>query len=408
MSATRKKLSGAQNRKRASHRIDEEAQSAAKMRRWLRESAASLAPSDSDIQNATTATERSDDGEESLSPVLCQEQDDDTQLATSDLPQSASQQEGEIIDLMDPGAWPDTEKMTDMQRSFLSNQAVLLNDKHPNNIEFKFTERNGRRLTYSMWFRTMTNKENIKRTWLVYSKTKNSIYCFACKLYSNVFTPLSALRSVGFINWKKASERLAEHEASQAHKECVIKWKTRLQQIKSCQGIDRDVELLIQSEKEKWRQILHVVMDAVMYLATNCLSFRGSKETINDLTINYPQPNQGNFLNLIILLAKHNPTLKLHLDHLQKGQVSYLSKTVQNEIIQLLACNVRNTIIDEIKGANYFTIMFDCTPDIAHNEQMSQVFQYVKITGSECEIKESFIDFVQVGGKTGEYITQQI
>ncbi|XP_071051068.1 zinc finger MYM-type protein 5-like [Onthophagus taurus] len=339
MSATRKKLSGAQNRKRASHRIDEEAQSAAKMRRWLRESAASLAPSDSDIQNATTATERSDDGEESLSSVLCQE----------------------IIDLIDPGAWPDTEKMTDQQRSFLSNQTVLLNDKHPNNIEFKFTERNGRRLTYSMWFRTMTNKENIKRTWLVYSKTKNSIYYSACKLYSNVFTPLSALRSVGFINWKKASERLAEHEASQAHKECVIKWKTRLQQIKSCQGIDRDVELLIQPEKEKWRQILHVVMDAVMYLATNCLSFRGSKETINDLTINYPQPNQGNFLNLIILLAKHNPTLKLHLDHLQKGQVSYLSKTVQNEIIQLLACNVRNTIIDEIKGANYFTIMFDCT-----------------------------------------------
>ncbi|XP_071051067.1 zinc finger MYM-type protein 1-like [Onthophagus taurus] len=39
---------------------------------------------------------------------------------------------------------------------------------------------------------------------------------------------------------------------------------------------------------------------------------------------------------------------------------------------------------------------------------MSQVFRYVKITGSECEIKESFIDFVQVDGKTREYITQQI
>ena len=193
------------------------------------------------------------------------------------------------MDLIDPGTWPDPKKMTDQERSFFSKQAVILNDKQPNNIEIRSTQRNGRHLTNSMWFRVMENNENIKRTWLLYSKTKNTIYCMACKLYDSVST--SALRTVGLISWKKASERLAEHAASQTHKECIIKWTTRLKQRKSSQGIDRDIERLFHSEKEKWRQIIYAIIDAVMYLATNCLSFRGSKETLSDLTANFLQPS---------------------------------------------------------------------------------------------------------------------
>ncbi|XP_044766148.1 uncharacterized protein LOC123322270 [Coccinella septempunctata] len=254
----------------------------------------------------------------------------------------------------------------------------------------------------------MANKEKFKRSWLVYSKTKNALYCTACKLFANSCP--SALGKDGFINWKNASERLAEHDISPVHKhkECFIKWKTRLQQMKSCLGIDCDIERQIHSEKEKWRHILHVAMDAVMYLATNCLSFRGSKESQIDFTQHCLQLSRGNFLNLINLLAKYDPTLKCHLDHLKKGQTSYLSKTIQNEMIDLMAIKVRNNIINEIKEANYFTIMFDCTPDVSHTEQMSQVIRYLKRTESGYEIKESFIDFLEVDGKTGEYISQRI
>ncbi|KFM74271.1 hypothetical protein X975_04207, partial [Stegodyphus mimosarum] len=90
----------------------------------------------------------------------------------------------------------------------------------------------------------------------------------------------------------------------------MIKWKIRLQQMKSCQGIDHDIEKLIHTEKEKWREILHIIMDAVFYLSTNYLSFRGSDETPSSLLTKCPRPSQGNFLNLMTLLAKHNSTLK--------------------------------------------------------------------------------------------------
>ena len=329
-------------------------------------------------------------------------------------PHLGGQQEDENLktfDLSDSGSWPVTEKMTDQQRSFLSSQAVLLAEKHPENVDFRYTERDGRHLTSSMWYRTLPNNEKVKRSWLIYSKTKNAIFCTPCTIYQKhapAAAATSTLCTTGFINWKKASERLTEHEVSQMHRECMIKWKIRVQQMKSCQGIDHDVERLIYTEKEKWRQILHIVMDAVLYLSTNCLSFRGHDENPSGLITECPRPSQGNFLNLISLLAKHNSNLKYQLEHLKKGQVSYLSKTIQNEIVDIMAKTVRNSILNDIKEAKYYTIMFDCTPDVSHTEQMSQVIRYVKKCGDVCEIKESFIDFIEVAGKTGEYTSQRI
>ncbi|VEN56975.1 unnamed protein product [Callosobruchus maculatus] len=438
MSAPRKKLSGAEYRKKARSKQLQGKQCADKMKNWLLRgggpsvSAASeidiqldeledvsrTLPDQMDQDFSPTVTKQSlsTDFIEQTSPPslsMCEEQLGRTKPEYEESESSSHSDSDELqkngLDFTDPGNWPGVEKMTDQQRSLFSNQAALLAENHPENIEFRSTERNGRHLTSSMWYRTLANCERVKRSWLIYSKTKNAIICACCKIYQKPSSAAtSALCSTGFINWKKVSERLAEHEATQMHKECMIKWKTRLQQMKSCQGIDQDIERAIHTEKEKWRQILRIVMDAVLYLSTNCLSFRGSNETPSDLITQCPQPSQGNFLNLIALLAKHNSTLKFQLEHLKKGQVSYLSKTIQNEIIDIMAKTVRNSILNDIKEAKYYTIMFDCTPDVSHTEQMSQVIRYVKKTGNVCEIKESFIDFIEVAGKTGEIICQQI
>lgn len=66
----------------------------------------------------------------------------------------------------------------------------------------------------------------------------------------------------------------------------------------------------MQTEKEKWRQILRIVMDSVLYLSTNCLSFYDTDESPINLMNDISQTSQGNFWNLISLLAKHNSTLK--------------------------------------------------------------------------------------------------
>nr|CAI5823594.1 unnamed protein product [Callosobruchus analis] len=93
------------------------------------------------------------------------------------------------FDLTDPGNWPAVEKMTDQQRSFFSNQAVLLAENHPENIEFRYTERNGRRLTSSMWYRTLANCERVKISWHLFSKAKNAIFVRAARFIRKYLLP---------------------------------------------------------------------------------------------------------------------------------------------------------------------------------------------------------------------------
>ncbi|XP_035229716.1 zinc finger MYM-type protein 5-like, partial [Stegodyphus dumicola] len=129
---------------------------------------------------------------------------------SSHLGESGQQKEDlKTFDLLDPGSWPITEKMKDQQRSFLSSQAVLLAKKHPENIDLRSTEQDGRHLTSSLWYRTLANSEKFKRSWLVYSKPKNAIFCSPCKIYQKHATATtSALCTTGFINRKKSFRKV--------------------------------------------------------------------------------------------------------------------------------------------------------------------------------------------------------
>lgn len=69
---------------------------------------------------------------------------------------------------------------------------------------------------------------------------------------------------------------------------------------------------------------------------------------------------------------------------------------------------VRQTILNQIKKSKYFSILFDCTPDKSHQEQMSQTIRYVDISNGEIMIKESFIDFICTNEKSGLGLSNEI
>jgi hypothetical protein len=86
--------------------------------------------------------------------------------------------------------------------------------------------------------------------------------------------------------------------------------------------------------------------------------------------------------------------------------LSYSSPDIQNELINLLGARVRQTIISSIQKVKYYSIIFDTTPDNVHMEHMSQIFRFVEIQRNSVEIKEAFIDFIDL--KTAEIITAEI
>lgn len=70
---------------------------------------------------------------------------------------------------------------------------------------------------------------------------------------------------------------------------------------------------------------------------------------------------------------------------------------------------VRSTILDEVREAKYYCLMFDSTPDISHKDQFVQVLRYVKISDGKVHIMERFVDFLPIEGrKTAELLTDAI
>lgn len=105
----------------------------------------------------------------------------------------------------------------------------------------------------------------------------------------------------------------------------------------------------------------------------------------------------GNFMRSVHLLAEYDPILNQLLND-EKKKVKYFSWKVQNEVIELLATNIRNHICDEIRNSQCFSIIMDSTQDIVKLDQVSVVIRYVVLNYEDLDIsiKESFLGFFKI------------
>jgi len=103
-------------------------------------------------------------------------------------------------------------------------------------------------------------------------------------------------------------------------------------------GVDSELQKHIQQNKQKWRDVLTRLLDCVKYLASQNLPVWGHDESLCQTDSHNP----GNFLALLDLLAKYDPVLNSRMTYVRANphSTSYLSPSVQNELIGLLASSV--------------------------------------------------------------------
>ena len=224
----------------------------------------------------------------------------------------------------------------------------------------------------------------------------------------------------GFRLWTKASEHFKKHflepEASHGkkqgqfkkHMECVSKGEAFRAMMENRQ---KSVENMFEREKEetveKNRDGLRSIVPIVIFCGQHNLPLRGHRD---DWHGTHAQSNReqsfGNCRALIeFRIEAGDLKLKQSIENAPKN-CTYLSKTTQNELINILGDVIRDEILGEIRKATYFSISADEAADCSNKEQLSLTIRSVD---SSDKVREEFIEFDHCKeGTTGEALAELI
>ena len=152
----------------------------------------------------------------------------------------------------------------------------------------------------------------------------------------------------GFNNWKKAKERFREHEQSHTHSEACVKVSALRQP-----SVAAQLSTKILMDQEKRRNLLLKQLDCLQYLTRQGLAVRGHHD------------EYGNLHQLLKCKADDITGMQ---QWIESG--SYQSHNIINEMIQLMATQLLQKLLKEIRSAEWYSIIADETRDISGAEQL--------------------------------------
>ncbi|XP_076916978.1 uncharacterized protein LOC143576860 [Bidens hawaiensis] len=134
-----------------------------------------------------------------------------------------------------------------------------------------------------------------------------------------------------------------------------------------------------------YRIRLTAVVDVIRFLLNQGLAFRWNDESITS-------NSRGNFLELVKWYCEHNGEVNKVFNSNAPGNNQLTSPKIQKEIVNACATEVRNKIVNEVKG-KFFSLLIDESRDCSIKEQMAVVLRYIDDGG---EVIEQFIGVVHV------------
>ena len=242
---------------------------------------------------------------------------------------------------------------------------------------------------------------------LEHSVSKDAAFCFVYFLFKERNQD-KAWTELGVSSWSKMKGRgtskkgkLAGHFSSENHKEALKSFARFCDPL--CQ-IDAMLDKSIRNgriEEEVQRledmRAVKILMDVTRTLARQDIAFRGDGKL----------EQNGNFNQVVALVARHCPLLNSWLKNRSSRayNISYMSPKSQNEMIKLLADDVRQRVIEDIKQARMFGVSADTTPDLSKVDQMTVVCRFVGTDGTP---KERLLSMKPVISKTGNDTAKDI
>ncbi|XP_063754676.1 uncharacterized protein LOC134874557 [Eleginops maclovinus] len=306
----RQQESGAEKRKKRKQRDDARASLAGSMLKYVQAGARGQEEDTDEEEPSTSSPNQPQPASRSVHPATVLSPDQppstttDTQqiTTTSESPVTESPSEGDKVETglpspTDPALWP--LRILDADRVEIVRRGPF---RVPSDFNFP-KGLDGRAFHSSLHFKTLSNGEKVKRSWLVYSKQNNAAFCFACKLFSLKAIKLTA---EGNGDWSNINNNLISHECSSDHAQCMFKWRELDTRLQTNTTIDYQEQTLLEAEKRRWRDVLKRLLKITLSLASRNLSFRGSSQCLYE-------PDNGNFLKEVELLGSFDPVMENHL-----------------------------------------------------------------------------------------------
>uniref|UniRef100_A0A8C5V1C8 Zinc finger MYM-type containing 5 n=1 Tax=Microcebus murinus TaxID=30608 RepID=A0A8C5V1C8_MICMU len=115
----------------------------------------------------------------------------------------------------DPGTWP--------RILNIKQRDTLVENDPPQVRNFNFPKDNtGRKFSETYYTRIFPNGEKTTRSWLLYSTSKDSVFCLYCKLFGEGKNQLK--NENGCKDWQHLSHILSKHEESEMHINNSVKY----------------------------------------------------------------------------------------------------------------------------------------------------------------------------------------
>ena len=260
-------------------------------------------------------------------------------------------------------------------------------------VHYQVTIIGGTRQSFnSLWYK--------KYHWLEYSREKDAVYCFPCRLFGScngLGRGINTFIQQGFCDWKHATGKsgtLAKHNNSFAHKQAVSAWidyKTNWTLIED--RVDSQTKQQIQGN----RHYLKTLAEILLLCGKQDIPLRRHRE-------HDPLLNRGNFLEILKTVSMHDQIIKEKIETGPRNAI-YTSPGIQNSFLKILGDLIRKSVCDGVKEAKMFSLLVDETKYISKTEQVSTVVRFVDIKGTICE---HFLTFIDTAILTAEGLTKHI
>ena len=239
-----------------------------------------------------------------------------------------------------------------------------------------------------------------------YSPSAEGIFCIPCTLFATLDSSSnkkqSSLVTKPLCRYDKLTGKdgyLTVHISREYHKLSCEKAACFLKSVNDPES--SDVRNLLDSKRkmqvEENRSRLKPIIDTIILCGRQGLALRGHRDDGVLVPDERAVCCSGNFRALLeYRVNAGDSVLKKHLET-AGNNATYISKTTQNEIIDIIGNLIQQKVLEKVKKAKIFAVLADETTDCSGREQLSLCLRFTENN----MIREEFLQFLTVEDITG-------